>query len=521
MKKKILGLLLAVILLIGTMGCGNPFKPDSVSEDTLEWYVDVNRFVDYENTRVDKVILEKTGVKIKFIIGGNEASSSALAGMINSDSLPDIVTMEKGSNIYKEAIAVNQLYAYEDLFNQYGVENFIPEKMSKWNNIGGKNYGVISHFSAGSTYTPYASNVLIARKDILEACDIDPISGFSSISAMKASLLKAKQYNSSRTFIPFFSLNGGQILHEFLAIPKEDAAGNYVDWKDTDAAKQLICDMQDFYDNGLITNESLANTMSEEDAILSKRVFCMTAVWAEVWARLEKCYKEGEVWVPVGPLKNDNGDDPILSPWTQSGWLATSISKNCKNPEAALKLINFLYSDEGQRLTYYGIEGETYSVGADGKFSYTTEYLTASDETIQQDYGTGWTNVLLQNTDYIEKMRAKSTNPAEKLVYDMRDYFSQYTYDTMAFEEIHPTDGTLFNQSVQANNAFAWGALIQQKDITTSNIKQVYADMLNNINNSYNYGPVSKQGTVMAYYNQKFQERKRELGISHAWPTLK
>ena len=521
--KKVLVVLFGVLFLFSAVGCNcNPFGASTVSEDTLEWYVDVNGFEDYENTLVDDYIFKKTGVKIKFLIGGSETSSSYLASLINSDSLPDIVSIPRASNIYKEAIAVNQLYAYEDLFSKYGEEDFIPEKMKKWNNVGGKNYGVISHFAAGDDFTPYASNMMIARKDILDRLGIDPVDGFSSIAKMKQSLQKAKNlYRSDKTFIPFFSTNGGQVLHEFMAIPKEDSNGNYADWKATEEAKELIKNMKDFYNAGLLTTESLSNSLTEEEAILSGRVFCMTGVWAELWARLEICYNQGDIWVPVGPLRNDKGDNPVLSPWTQSGWLATSISKNCKNPEAALKLIKFLYSDEGQRVTYYGIEGVTYNVDSQGKFYYTSEYLTADEKKIKQEYGTGWTSVLLSNTDYVEGMRSSRLSEAEKSVFDMRAYFSRYTYDTMAFEEIHPTEGVLFERSIQAGNAFAWTALIQQGDITVDNIKTVYSNMLNDMNNNYNYGPVSKEGTIMAYYNSSFKARKRELGIRYAWPTLK
>ncbi len=40
------------------------------------------------------------------------------------------------------------------------------------------------------------------------------------------------------------------------------------------------------------------------------------------------------------------------------------IPATCKNPEAALKLINFLYTEEGDELTYLGIEGVMYCLHA-------------------------------------------------------------------------------------------------------------------------------------------------------------
>lgn len=512
-------LLAAAIAAFALSGCGL-FSAPEVPADTLEWYVDVADFDDGENTLVDKVIYEKTGVKIKFIVGGTDASSTTLAGMINSDSLPDLVSWERTSTVYREAIETRQLYSYEELFDRYeSVPDFLPEKMKTWNGYDdGKNYGVISHFSADDEPVNFASYVLIARKDILDELQADAESDFSSMAKFKKTLTAAKaRYAGDRSFIPFFSADGGQTLHEYLAIAKEDSAGNYVDWKNTAEGKQLVKDMNDFYLNGLLTNESLANSLTEKEAIVSGRVFCMLANWAEVFPLMQDSYKLGQEWVAVGPLRNDDGDDPVLTPWTQAGYLATSVSKNCKNPEAALKLLRFLYSDEGQTLCTYGIEGVTYNVNADGTYSYTAEYLTAKEDKIIDEYGTGWTGVLLYNTDYIEKKRGVSMDESRNSVDAVLDYFSAYTYNSLPFEDIHPTTGTLANFSIQAGRAFNWNALV--KNSTAANIVQNYEAVLSDINANYKYGPVEKEGTIMNYYNKKFRERKAKLGIEFAWPA--
>lgn len=510
---------LAAIVALSACGC-NLFSAPKVPEDTLEWYVDVADFDDGENTLVDRVIFEKTGVKIKYIYGGTEASSTTLAGMINSDSLPDLVSWERTSAVYREAIETRQLYSFEELFETYAdIPDFLPEKMKMWNSYDdGKNYGVISHFSADEDPVNFAAYVLIARKDMLEETGADAVSGFADMASFKQTLLRVKaHYAGDKAFIPFFSADGGQTLHEFLAIAKEDKDGNYVDWKATDEGKQLARDMNDLYVNGLLTNESLANTLTEKEAIVSGRVFCMLANWAEVYPLMQDSYKLGQEWVAVGPLRNDKGDDPILTPWTQAGYLATSVSKNCKNPEAALRLLRFLYSEEGQTLCTYGIEGTTYTTNADGTYSYTAEYLTAKEDKIIDEYGTGWTGVLLYNTDYVEKKRGPSMDESRNSVDAVLRCFSAYTYDSLPFEDIHPTTGSLATFSIQAGRAFNWNALV--KNSTAANIVQNYEATLRSVNENYKYGPVSAEGTIMAYYNAKFRERKAKLGITYAWPA--
>lgn len=54
---------------------------------------------------------------------------------------------------------------------------------------------------------------------------------------------------------------------------------------------------------------------------------------------------------------------------------ATAITKNCKNPEKAMELINFMNSEEGARLVYSGVEGTHWS-NEDGAVRPTEEFIT-------------------------------------------------------------------------------------------------------------------------------------------------
>ena len=51
-----------------------------------------------------------------------------------------------------------------------------------------------------------------------------------------------------------------------------------------------------------------------------------------------------------------------LAPRKVAGIGGMAISTACENPEIAAKWINYLYSEEGSRLLYYGVEGKTYTM---------------------------------------------------------------------------------------------------------------------------------------------------------------
>ncbi len=68
---------------------------------------------------------------------------------------------------------------------------------------------------------------------------------------------------------------------------------------------------------------------------------------------------------PVGPTGNVRSLPKILN-------FGTAIAAQNKNPEAALKMLDYLTSPSGGELITLGIEGKHYTLGADGKVTYPT-----------------------------------------------------------------------------------------------------------------------------------------------------
>lgn len=125
-------------------------------------------------TLVDQVLDEKFE---GMVIVRDGSSGDDLLGMIMDRNLPDIVTVEVGkTELIQTMVESGQVYSVDELCEQYGVENFIPEDMRTLRGFDGKMYGVVSHF--WNTNTPkeqlLSSNIMIARKDILDALNIDP-----------------------------------------------------------------------------------------------------------------------------------------------------------------------------------------------------------------------------------------------------------------------------------------------------------------------------------------------------------
>lgn len=65
------------------------------------------------------------------------------------------------------------------------------------------------------------------------------------------------------------------------------------------------------------------------------------------------------------------------------GWSGTFITKKCKTPDRAIQFIQFMRSEEGEKLAVFGIEGVHYKMGADGY----PQFLPALSDIKKQNYG--------------------------------------------------------------------------------------------------------------------------------------
>ncbi|THF75463.1 extracellular solute-binding protein [Cohnella fermenti] len=75
-------------------------------------------------------------------------------------------------------------------------------------------------------------------------------------------------------------------------------------------------------------------------------------------------------------ITGPDGHGGYLNPNLANSSSYTVISSKSKNPEAAMQMLNFLVSDEGDKLTWAGVEGIQYEY-KDGKFQWISPYEDA------------------------------------------------------------------------------------------------------------------------------------------------
>lgn len=213
----------------------------------------------------------------------------------------------------------------------------------------------------------------------------------------------ALSWGVSTTSMNYLQLDGDKVV-------MSQALDGYGDYLET---------MRQWYSEGLINpnfstfNYYLDTPTSVEagDTLLYSMI--LSSFTGNNYYNYHMCTVDDEYLQPiVAPLLN-SGDTPIQSASRIIAKDPIYITTACKNPELAAKWLDFQYSEQGQLLNWYGIEGETYTLDADGKPQFTDMVLNgekaASD--ILQEYALNWGNCWLgkHNTDAGAKVSAAAS----------------------------------------------------------------------------------------------------------------
>ena len=398
MKKKWLALFLVAVLgtlTLETAACGTEQTATGEKEEeqtaweryakddiTLDWYVNYSWFATpWGNNLVSKTITDETGVDINFITPiGNETEK--LNALIASDSLPDIITLGYWEPQVSELISGDMVYALNELAEEYNTDFFkvCDEDAVNWYTQEDGNL----YCYPNTCVTPSdlkeneisSNETFLVRKDIYEAIgspDMTTMEGF------EAAVKKAVELYPEVDGEPLIPI-GAQVfdnegcvsfdkyLMNFLAVPWEKDGQFYDRFTDPEYISWLKF-FRHLGEEGYLSNDIFVDTRTQmEEKLASGRYFCMLYQYTDMLSQQKTLLQEHpeRVYIAVDGPKNSKGDDYTLPCNGVSGWTVTMISKNCKNPERALALMEYMMSEHGQKMIYLGVEGETYDM-VDGK----------------------------------------------------------------------------------------------------------------------------------------------------------
>lgn len=415
---------------------------------TLRWYVNYSWFGKTWGTdMVSQAITAETGTSVKFLTPeGNE--SEKLDTMIQTDSLPDIITLGWWETQLNEMISKKQVYALNQLADKYDpyfykVTN--PEEVSWYTQKDGNIYGypnsAVTPSDLKKSHKIGSNQTFLVRKDIYEAIgspDMSTQAGF------EAAVKKAKELYpevNGEPLIPIgaqaFASNGNgsfdTYLMNFLAIPYEKN-GEYYDRLTDPEYLSWLKFFNRMYREGYISDDTFVDQRTQIDEKIGEgRYFCMLYQYTDMEAQEKELYAAdpNHIYIAVKGPANSKGDDPKLPVTGANGWTVTLISKNCKHPDRAIQLMDYFLSEHGQKMIYLGVKGKMWD-DVDGVPKIHDDIRQVRDNdrtTYDRVYGADDTYWMLQTNTVQMKWDQDMEEPMKSLrewSYPYATYTAQY-----------------------------------------------------------------------------------------------
>lgn len=339
---------------------------------------------------------ERTGIHVDYISGPEEAADvySEVDQRVISGDLPDaVMTKLAQTSVYGPQGVFADLAPYIEKYapnlQKYIDDN--PDYKALVSDADGHIYGLCKE-------TPIFADLIGYRADHFKAAGIDPDSIVTINDFTKAlETLKAYYGKDNPNYYP---LTGRDTAIRFASwfgaasnISSTESNGIYINghYKDgsidimSDGAYKMVETMKKWYDEGLIQPEWVAGTFSEADweaAMLNGN----GSIFYDYYNRAEWFMENGgpdnDPNYQMGVLnfiKDDNGNPQKMTvSMKYNDECVTAVNANCSEDKikTILTFIDYFYSEEGEILANYGVEGESFKTDANGDKEFIADYQT-------------------------------------------------------------------------------------------------------------------------------------------------
>ena len=360
MKKRTLAFFLALALLLAQLPLLSAAAEDAVD---LVWLTNYDRgakplkeggdrIIDALNERLNINLISK-GVAAEHINGWSKINM-----MIASGEIPDVLTCGYPSATTSRWIEEGILIPLNDYLDKMPTVKALLESRYQWTAIDGKYYGYPFIEQVTNTHFYYRQDIL----DQLGLTYTGTLDNFYEICKTVKEKMDGIYPISTQNFKWVYAAYGLEYSDYAL-----DAAGNPIPVFETAAYKQGLEFLRKMWDEELIDPEfMLQDTKKREEMFATgKTVFMIGSLFRylnQMETSLHAVNPDGVLTFADPPAGPDG--KKALGTVPKSGIL-TGITADCKNPEKAAELIEFMVSSEGKDLFRLGIEGVHYTRNGD------------------------------------------------------------------------------------------------------------------------------------------------------------
>ncbi|SDW76679.1 extracellular solute-binding protein [Paenibacillus sp. CF384] len=316
-----------------------------------------------ESNQYLKYVEDKLNVKVKyeFSVEDTDGYNQKVNLAIASNSIPDIMVVNEQQ--FKRMAKSGSIADLTDIYEKYASPlikeyygSYSEDRVLNTGRVDGKLLGLPNTNIDGSY------QLMWVRKDWLDKLNLKVPSSMDDVKAIAKAFREQDPDGNGKpdtvgllgdklivgdgsffTFDPIFNLN-----HSYPKSWFKDDSGNIVYGSTTPETKQALQQLSDMYKEGLIDKEFLTRKWEDNAGLVSgSRAGILFAPWFAGWMLSDNVKSDPNAeWLPIaGPLDGEGKRNVV--PSAPSGTFLV-VSKDAKNPEAALKMLNVEY--QGIRL---------------------------------------------------------------------------------------------------------------------------------------------------------------------------
>ena len=366
--KKLITVLLCIVMM-STTGLTAAAENEPV-ELTIIRGGNPNQMV--EGNPAAEKIMQETNTDLKITI--SEDIVTAVNMEVASGELDDIVVADKFT--YRDYIGTGYFLELSDLLEEYGQDLLKNISQTAWDltDVGGKIYG-IPYQNANSKY------ITALRKDWLEKLGFeikeeytldelreilkafteqDPDGNVENDTFGLSTMGNGRNWNE--TFMAIFGAFGGQPNQYYLV---DDT---FVPFNVSDNFRAALTYIAQLWADGVIDNEVF---ILNPDQACQKIVQGVSGAFSGWWSGPKTAFANGiEESDPNADLMSVfiTSNDGATRGMVDNGMISrvAMISSTCEDPAAAMRLLNYLSTDEGYMLACFGMEGVHYTLDENG-----------------------------------------------------------------------------------------------------------------------------------------------------------
>ena len=339
-----------------------------------------------EENEAWKYAAEQNGVVLEFTEIDSSAWNERFNVMLAGGDLPDIITKRQISRVVvKENMDAGMFVALN------GYEEYMPnyvallEKDEGLRDLVYFSDGTLGGFAQQANYATtetsvMPTNVFMIYQPWLDALNLEmPETTEELYNVLVAFKTQDPNGNGEADEIPMsllYGQDGLRLLANFFGLPLDssvnncdiDENGNVYFLANTENYKEYLKYFNRLYAEGLLDSETFTQNQQQ---VLAKGTNEVPLIGTSAASGAVLVVGDDRTWDMLAtPIIHSENTEPL---WTRrvAGYAFTGIiTSGCENIEKAVSFMDFFYSEEGARVAWMGIEGESYTWNEEGLWDF-------------------------------------------------------------------------------------------------------------------------------------------------------